>query len=133
MKHVPNNDKVAFKNMTPEERSAIVEAWLNDDINILGRDNKWHPANKNMLLPDQKYQTKPKQLVIPWEHLSPKIKFVFIGLSGHVYGCEYLPCVSGNYYDGWKSDGKWYHLECIKIDTDGIDWKDSLVQRPEGV
>ena len=32
MKHVPNNDKILFKDMTSDERSAIVESWLKGEV-----------------------------------------------------------------------------------------------------
>lgn len=136
VKHIPNHEKKAFKDLTPEERSAIVEAWINGNADYFSEvDNKWAEKSEyTALMQVSVYRTRPRRLVIPWEVIKPEIKFAFVGKSGRVYGCEYKPHPNYCFYDGWKSDGRWLNIgECIAIDTTGIDWRESLTQRPEGV
>ena len=124
MKHVPNNDKILFKDMTSEERSAIVEAWLRGEVEYaedweVGSGEWKTKTSTSKLSPSSICRTKPKQLVIPWGHIKPEYKWAAMDEDGSLF-------VSGN-------RGLWGSIAVLDIDTAGIDWKDSLVQRPEGV
>ena len=88
MKHVPNNDKILFKDMTSDERSAIVESWLNGEVEYaedweVGSGEWKTKTSTSKLSPSSIYRTKPKQLVIPWGHIKPEYKWAatFTGLT----------------------------------------------------
>ena len=133
--NVPNHERKAFRDMTPEERSVLIEWKLRGgQIEYWGDETGWYESTGEYLRFGGIYRTRPRQLVIPWEHIKEEIKFAFVGKSGLVYGCEYRPSTSDKFYDGWKSEGKWYRIdECININTTDIDWRESLTTRPEGV
>ena len=82
--NVPNKELKAFKDMTSEERSAIVEAWLigNVDIYAVG---KWQNTANDHIVAYQPYRTRPRQLVIPWEHIKPEYKWAAMDESGSLW------------------------------------------------
>lgn len=130
MKHVPNHDKVPFKDMTPEERSAIVEAALSHGVEWW--NSKWVFVEKQQLLSFKYiYRTVGKKLVIPWEHIKPEYKWAAMDEDGEVWFFESMPLIDGD--DSYWSCGKMNCKSPINIGTTGIYWRDSLVQRPEGV
>ena len=132
MKHVPNHDKVLFKDMTPEERSVIVEAWIDGKAEIEVSDGQWYECDESLLLATAPYRTKPKQLVIPWGHIKPEYKWACMDEDGSLFVSMHCPSVVDQ-YNCWGNRGLWGSIAVLDIDTAGIDWKDSLVQRPEGV
>ena len=126
--NVPNHEKKTFKDMTPEERSAIVEAWLigNVDIYVVG---KWqNPANDHIVA-YQPYRTRPRQLVIPWDVIKPEYKWAAMDEDGGVWFFGEKPGIDGD--DKYWGGGKDFCQSPLNIDTTGIDWRESLVQRPE--
>ena len=129
--NVPNHDKVPFKDMTPEERSAIVESTLKGNT-VLFDTEEWRPAASNFIVLDAIYRTKPRQLIIPWEHIKPEYKWAAMDVDGFVVLATFKLAQRN---DGvWVCmDGKMADVVALNIDTTGIDWRDSLVQRPEGV
>lgn len=139
--NVPNNEKKAFRDMTPEERSAIVEAWIvgdplcGGDVQVL-TDDGWATVILTDYIPlDSIYRTRPRQLVIPWEVIRDDIAWFFISSKGRNWGVtqscyDTKPEING---DDWICDGgsKWFSLDALNIDTTGIDWRESLTARPE--
>lgn len=124
--NVPNHEKKAFKDLTPQERSAIVEAWIAGGVEVLGV-TEWLPAAYNFIVNDLPYRTRPRQLVIPWEHIKPEYKWAAMDESGYVYFHQDKPEIS---IEGWDS-ADYGSATALNINTTGIDWRESLVQRPE--
>lgn len=126
--NVPNHEKKPFREMTPEERSAIVEAHIVGITDIVTND-VWMHADKNSLLPSYAYRTRPRQLIIPWEVIKPEYKWAAMDVDGTVcfYAAKPHTCA-----DGWYS-ASFEAQVILNIDTTGIDWRESLVKRPEGV
>lgn len=127
---VPNHGGKPFRDMTPKERSAIVEAWVRGDAEVLIGDIDWGRIVQLDL--NDVYRTKPRQLVIPWEHIKEEYKWAAMGRCHEVKLFIEKPKMDN---DRWVSanGGGFCYLEGLKISKDGIDWRESLVQRPEGV
>lgn len=132
--NVPNHEKKAFRDMTPEERRAIVEAWLSGNAEYFSMvEDEWAEKMKHStLVPSTIYRTRPRQLVIPWEHIKPECKWAAMDADGEVY---LYPEKPEDDCDQWLpvEDDAIKANDVLDIDTAGIDWRDSLVQRPEGV
>lgn len=125
--NVPNHEKKAFKDLTPEERSAIVEAKLRGDAQLLGIDGDWHSADSESIDFNYEYRTRPRQLVIPWEHIKPEYKWATMDEDGCVFFYQDKPEIGAV---GFGS-ADYAFASALNIDTTGIDWRESLVQRPE--
>lgn len=131
--NVPNHEKKPFREMTAEERSAIVEAHIVGMTDIVTND-VWMHADKNSLLPSYAYRTRPRQLIIPWEVIKPEYKWAAMDEDRAIVVYDIKPDIS---YAMWMcgngGNGNSADLSALNIDTTGIDWRESLVQRPDGV
>jgi hypothetical protein len=126
--NVPNHERKAFKDMTPEERSAIVEAWIDGGIDFLTDDKQW----VDKIGPLGAYsicRTRPRQLVIPWDVIKPEYKWAAMDEDGGVWFFGEKPDIDGD--DKYWGGGKGFCQSPLNINTTGIDWRESLVQRPE--
>lgn len=130
--NVPNHERKAFRDMTPEERSAIVEAWISSaGCEVLRKGIAWERSDSVdfMLDADGVYRTRQRQLVIPWEHIKPEYKWAAMDMDGSVRFHKSKPSM----------DSRWWHSGVVQgapvldINTTGIDWRESLTARPEGV
>ena len=131
---VRNEEKKAFRDMTPEERSEIVEAWLSGKVQgYLPAYDKWEDRGPvDFIYSSQAYRTKQKQLVIPWEVIKPEYKWAAMDRDGCVFvTTQWMGQVDRDGY--WIRRGGWLAVPALNIDTTGIDWRESLTQRPEGV
>lgn len=129
---VRNEEKKAFRDLTPKERGEIVEAWIASGIEAW-TGNEWtsQRARVSHLYDLCAYRIRPRQLVIPWEVIRPEYKWAFISPKGIVAFSEVMPGFTG---DEWLCP--WpgaYNAIMLNIDTTGIDWRESLTERPEGV
>lgn len=131
---VRNEDKKPFRDLTPEERGEIVEAWLSGQVQgYIPNTGEWEDCGPvDFIYTLQAYRTKPRQLVIPWEVIKPEYKWAAMDGDGEVYLYGEKPKHES---DQWCiSDGKAIMANSvINIDTAGIDWRESLTERPEGV
>lgn len=127
--NVPNHEKKAFRDMTPEERSAIVEAHAAENAEIL-ISGSWVEADNEVILPKYAYRTRPRQLVIPWDHIKPEYKWAAMDESGSIWVYQSKPAASGS---AWQSQKGLDGIDALNISTTGIDWRESLTARPEGV
>lgn len=135
--NVPNHERKAFRDMTPEERSAIVEAWIvahpvnGGDVQVL-TDGGWATVILTDHIPfDSIYRTRPRQLVIPWGHIKEEYQWAAMNESGRVLFFRGEPLCRSN--DGvWENGSDWC-MSPLAINTTGIDWRESLTARPEGV
>lgn len=124
--NVPNHERKAFKDMTPEEMGVISAAI------IAGNIEYWSSYSKKWMIPgramggidfEAAYRTRQRQLVIPWEHIKPEYKWAAMDEDGEIYFFKQKPRKDA-YPDAMQS--------CLlNINTTGIDWRESLVQRPE--
>lgn len=130
---VRNEDKKAFRDLTPEERSEIVEAWLSGaGIEVLSHlSGNWVALGLEYAISAvNTYRTRPRQLVIPWEVIRPEYKWVAMDEDGAVWLFEAQPSVLHTMWDSLKN---MCEAEALNIDAAGINWRDSLTERPEGV
>lgn len=123
---VRNEQKLAFRDLTPEERSEIVEALISGDLEQNLGDG-WKETRTIHVL--YAYRTRPRQLVIPWGVIKPEYKWAAMDENGlvHLFGDK--PKMYG---DGFVGEIV-CNTRALNIDTAGIDWRESLTQRPEGV
>lgn len=132
--NVPNHEKKAFRDMTPEERSAIVEALIDRNLEENLGDG-WKKAS--YIHPLYAYRTRPRQLVIPWDVIREDIAWFLVSPKGRKWGvtqsCYGTKPILDE--DGWICDGgsSWFSLDGLNINITGIDWRESLTARPEGV
>lgn len=127
--NVPNHERKAFKDMTPEERSAIVEAWLLKNAEYYSTAGEWEYEFGYELAYDAIYRTRPRQLVIPWQHIKPEYKWAAMDMDCEIYFFKQKPRMDA---DQWlPTDADAMQSCLLNIDTTGIDWRESLVQRPE--
>lgn len=138
--NVPNHDKKAFRDMTPEERSAIVEAMLSGVAKVRS-EGEWLDKVNEFISVTAIYITSPRQLVIPWEVIKEEYKWAAMDDRGRVFFYEEKPalmtyknkcCFDPPAYYGWTGGGG-FAPSCLNIDTNGIDWRESLTQRPENI
>lgn len=131
--NVPNENKIPFREMTAEDRSAIVEAWINNCAEVwnCGKD-EYQKAAKDLLSAGCIYRTKPRQLIIPWDVIKPEYKWAAIGFDGakSVAVFTHEPSISD---DAWNYQSSMATVDALNIDTTGINWRESLVQRPKGM
>ena len=130
--NVPNKELKAFKDMTTEEMGVISAAI------IAGNIEYWSSYSKKWMIPgramggidfEAAYRTRQRQLVIPWDVIKPEYKWASMDEDGGVwFFCE-KPGIDGDdkYWGGCKD----FCQSPLNIDTTGIDWRESLVQRPE--
>lgn len=121
--NVPNKELKAFKDLTPEQRSAIVEAWIDGSAEMFIGD--WVYVSHFDV--DIAYRTRPRQLVIPWEHIKPEYKWAAMDEDGCLCLYKAKPEIGSGV---WGVDA-YAGAEALNIDTTGIDWRESLAQRPE--
>lgn len=135
--NVPNHERKTFRDMTPEDRAVIVEAWiaanplLGCDVQVL-TDRGWATVILTTHIPlDIIYRTRPRQLVIPWEVIKPEYKWAAMDGDGSIFVYDVEPNLS--LHDWVRNGGLPECIDALNINTTGIDWRESLVQRPEKV
>lgn len=124
---VLNEQKLAFRDMTVEEKLAIIDAKLFGTCEVCS-GGEWYPAlYDDTVCLNTVYRTRPRQLVIPWEVIKPEYKWAAMDENGAVFVYEYnMPHLGSGL---WIGDGSC--ISSLNIDTTGIDWRESLTQRPE--
>lgn len=122
--NVPNHEKKPFREMTAEERSAIVDGWVNGELEVLCIQ-VWRKYVGD-LCKSSVYRTRQRQLIIPWEVIKPEYKWAAMNENDEVRFYVEKPIYRSNHY--WNG-------ACVtsplNIDTDFIDWRESLVKRPD--
>lgn len=129
---VRNEEKKAFRDLTPEERGEIVEARIRGFAEYYGeKAGVWFCCDGEYLRLSGIYRTKPRFLSIPWESINPRYNFAAIDRDGDLWLYTEKPDC---FERAWESsDGMSDAAIILNIDTTGIDWRDSLTERPEGV
>jgi len=120
-----NENKLLFKDCTREDQHILLDAVLDGKAEYfwIARD-MWSKSDSRVPFPEVIYRTKPiKRLAIPWEHIKPEYKFARLTSGGRLFFYNSNPELKSPYRVCESSDA-------LNIDTDGIDWRDSLVERP---
>lgn len=126
-------EPIQFKDMTPEQRSKIVEALvMKTEIEVwysgeLG--DKWvKPQNSLRLYLDSCYRIPSHKLDIPWNLIKPKFKWAAMDQNCKIYVYTNQPEILKTMYSPLR--GSFENLSVLDIDTTSVDWEESLVQRP---
>lgn len=130
---VRNEQKLAFRDMTKEERSEIVEAWIRGDcqrLDVCELGGDWWIEVPNVIADCYVYRTRPRQLVIPWEVIRPEYKWAAMDFDKTIAIFKQKPYMDA---DDWAGGSCAVVGGIFNINTTGIDWRDSLTERPEGV
>lgn len=127
----------------PHKHADLIKAWADGaEIQCHCEDYGWIDTSYPWWWADIDYRIKPKEqkkLNIPWELIKPEFTQAAMDENGDVY-------VYTEYTISYDScEGQWrftefrdylshqsYCIDALVIDTDGIDWKESLTLRPEG-
>lgn len=129
---VLNEQKLAFRDMTKEERSEIVEAWMSGRLEVyIAEKEVWnHKYAHQPINPLSAFRTRPRQLVIPWEVIKKEYKWAAMDRDGCVFvTTRWMEDIDRDGY--WIRRGNWLAVTALNIDTTGVQWKNSLTQRPE--
>jgi hypothetical protein len=124
---------IKFKDMTPEQRSEIVEALVADPVSVefYQPDGVWlekRDSSTHFIHLSRCYRIKPRQLVIPWDVLRSDIVAVAMAADGWVYAYAAVPTPD---HSAWSSmSAEVYSIQCLNINTTGVNWRESLVMRP---
>lgn len=135
--NVPNIKKKAFRDMTAEERSAIVEARVKGVVDIFNPEHDtWGTAFAPSIRIDGIYRTRQRKLEIPWEHIKPEFKWAVMQKDGSIEFYSEKPSLREHAGKGYFQSVEQHSLSIrtnglLNIDTSGIDWRESLTQRPE--
>lgn len=128
---VRNEEMKPFRDLTQEERSEIVELIANGDVVMSIFLGVFHPIrDPGVIDMNGIYRTKQRKLEIPWHVIKPEYKWAVMYSDGVICVNEIKP--AGFTDAGWYGAGKCCELP-LNIDTTGIDWRESLTERPEGV
>lgn len=87
----------------------------------------WLPARGDSIDKNHEYRAPVKKLVIPWEHIKPEYKFAAMDEKGRIVVGLQTFNMSGSRLTYHGSSAVCYTLN---IDTDGIEWRESLTERP---
>lgn len=121
----------AFKDLTKEERSEIVEALVSGLEVECFYFGKWEPAYSIIEL-RYAYRVKQRKLDIPWEIIKPEYKWAAMDGNGVVFVYEEVPVKASGWWNVRVNNGVASCIsETLSIDTTGISWENSLTQRPE--
>ena len=125
----------------PHKHADLIKAWADGaEIQCHHEDYGWIDTLYPKWWEFNNYRIKPKEqkkLNIPWELIKPEFTQAAMDENGEVFVFtqgEISFSATGRYW--CLNDlyvGKYTMIsESLTIDTDGIDWKESLTQRPEG-
>ena len=124
----------------PHKHADLIKAWADGaEIQCHYEYYGWIDTSYPEWWEFNKYRIKPKEqkkLNIPWELIKPEFTQAAMDENGEVFVfTEEISLIATGGY--WCSNdryvGKYTIIsESLTIDTDGIDWKESLTQRPEG-
>lgn len=119
-----NESKLQFKYCSREDQHILLDAILDRKAEIYN-NAKWHIFIEDSPIEmTDVCRTKPvKRLAIPWEHIKPEYKFARLTSGGRLFFYNSNPELRSPYRVCESSDA-------LNIDIEGIDWRDSLVERP---
>lgn len=122
-----NENKLQFKDCSREDQHILLDALLDTKAERFWHvPNVWHAA-ESMLNIECIYRTKPiKRLAIPWEHIKPEYRWAAMDENMNLWTYVDEPKLLT---DIWHANSQ-QPLTALTIDVTGINWKDSLVERP---
>lgn len=131
---VENKDMLPFKGMSDEDKLKIVNAIIADPplVEVLCCDDLWREGQGRTVSVGGTYRIKAKAtpLNIPWQHIHPQWEWAAMDKDGSVWAYSDKPLLT---------QGSWSYIDdCVWlsrvmcINTDNINWKISLTERPEG-
>lgn len=128
---VRNEEKKAFRDLTAQERSEIVENLIGGGVEWLDFSGSWTEYKFGSVGFCRIYRTKQRKLEIPWHVIKHEYKWAAMDDNGDVWFSTFQPSIR-------LDNGSWRQniSSCqspLNIDTTGIDWRESLTERPEGV
>lgn len=124
----------AFKDLTKEERSEIVEAISQGCAEMYSQYTGWQETDRDSVDFYTVYRIKPaKKLNIPWEIIKPEYKWAAMDDNGKVCVFTTEPVTGYGYWHNPDKCGNFESITALNIDTTGISWENSLTQRPEGI
>lgn len=130
-----NKDCVMFKDMTVKEQGIIIQA-LKDGLEVdhcYAKDTGWfNVICKRIIHLDHAYRVVPKRLNIPWGSVRGDLCYAVMMKDKRVWLSSEQPL--------WRNDiDEWYissdstsvvmEASCLAVDTNGIDFRTSLVSR----
>ena len=74
------------------------------------------------------YRKPVKKLNVPWEHIKPEYKWAAMDENGEVYVYVGKPEIQTENY---TSNRDYENIGAINVGTDGVDWRESLTERPD--
>ena len=125
----------------PHKHADLIKAWADGaEIQCHCEDYGWIDTSYPDWWEFGNYRIKPKEqkkLNIPWELIKPEFTQAAMDENGEVFVFtqeEISFIATGRYwcFNDWYVGKYTIISESLTIDTDGIDWKESLTQRPEG-
>ena len=125
----------------PHKHADLIKAWADGaEIQCYCEDYSWIDTLNPKWWGFNNYRIKPKEqkkLNIPWELIKPEFTQAAMDENGEVFVFtqEEISFIATGRYWCFNDlhDGKFAIIsESLTIDTDGIDWKESLTLRPEG-
>lgn len=132
-----NEEKLPFKDCSREDQHILLDAFLNRKVEFYSHNSETFINVNNAISPaslhtEWIYRTKPiKRLAIPWEHIKPEYRWAAMDRDGEVYIYDAQPTICKIEFF-WGDNGSNYRAVDFlsSIDIEGIDWRDSLVERP---
>ena len=125
----------------PHKHADLIKAWADGaEIQCHCEDYGWIDTSYPEWWEFNNYRIKPKEqkkLNIPWELIKPEFTQAAMDENGEVFVFtqkEISFIATGRYwcFNDWYGGICFCISESLTIDTDGIDWKESLTLRPEG-
>jgi hypothetical protein len=121
------------KNLSGHERhmcEMLLRKMRGQPVEVRGVNSEvFIPASTRAINTEREYRIPVKKLNIPWEYIKPEYKFAAMDEGGKVFVYALEPILAGT--TSWHSASEWWGLAPLTIDTDGIDWRESLTKRPE--
>ena len=97
---------------------------------------KWVDSTNDTIITCNKYRLKQEPTLTPlpisrelWSYIDKKWQYAAMEQDGRIFFYHAKPIIEGDY---WSASSNM--SDCpLNINTDGIDWKLSLTEQPEGV
>ena len=96
---------------------------------------EWRASEAKCVYVDSNYRIKSHELPITremWAMIDKEWEWASMDEDGVIFFYKDAPCIFAD-NDFWSAGDDIYHESILAINTDGIDWRQSLTNRPEGV
>lgn len=124
-----NKDKLPFKDLTKEQRSLIVEAWLEGKLQFLSKQGNWFRNDLEDGLWDKcTYRIQPSSLEVPWDVIDKRWQWVAMDQDGSIYFYTLEPTRFTTFWAASTLGSSCPNV--LTIPTLGVNWESSLQRRP---